>query len=118
MSGRKEKKTKVFTLKYAEKVIKSYNGYPMKVLVKRGKISCGTFSIPPGKRLGRISAHSGDEIYYVLKGTLWVDLPRTEESVQIKEEEGFYMPGGTIHAPHNVPGKKKTLVFWVCTPDW
>lgn len=111
-------KTKVLKLGEPEEEKKSSQGCPLKILIQREKITCGTFAIPPGKRLGRISAHSGDEIYYVLKGTLWVELPRYEETVEIKENEGFYMAGGTIHAPHNIHGKEETLVFWVCTPEW
>lgn len=113
-----EGRTRVIRLDKPEEQRKSSHGCPVDILLKREKITCGTFSIPPGKRLGRISAHSGDEIYYVLKGTLWVDLPRTEETVEVPQNQGFYMPGGTIHAPHNVPGQEEVLVLWFCTPDW
>jgi len=113
-----EGKTKVLRSEEPEEARQSSQGCPLTFLLKREKVTCGTFTIPPGKRLGRISAHSGDEIYWVLKGTLWVDLPRTEETVEVKENEGFYMAGGTIHAPHNVPGEEETMVLWFCTPDW
>jgi mannose-6-phosphate isomerase-like protein (cupin superfamily) len=113
-----EKDVKLFKLSEPDEARPSSQGCPLTFLVKKEKITCGTFTIPPGKRLGRISAHSGDEVYLVLKGTLWVELPRYEETVEVGENEGFYMAGGTIHAPHNLHGTEDTLVFWFCTPDW
>ncbi len=110
--------TKLFKLAEPEETRRSSQGWPVTLLLKKDKITCGSFSIPPGERLGRISAHSGDEVYYVLKGTLWVDLPRVEETVEVRQNEGYYMAGGTIHAPHNIPGTEEVLVLWFCTPDW
>lgn len=60
-------KTKILKLQEPEEERKSSQGCPLTFLLKREKITCGTFTIPPGKRLGRISAHSGDEIYWILK---------------------------------------------------
>jgi mannose-6-phosphate isomerase-like protein (cupin superfamily) len=96
---------------------KSSQGCDEKFFIHSDKISCGTFVIPPGKRLGRISAHGADEIYFVLRGTLKVNLPRLEETIEVKTGEVFYMPAGMIHAPYN-DGKEETEIFWSCAPEW
>jgi mannose-6-phosphate isomerase-like protein (cupin superfamily) len=96
---------------------KSSQGCDLKVLVHGEKITCGTFVIPPGKRLGRISAHSSDETYYVVRGILKVELPRLGETMIVKKGEIFYMPGGMIHAPFN-DGEDDCEVLWHCAPDW
>ncbi|MFH0940167.1 MAG: cupin domain-containing protein, partial [Planctomycetota bacterium] len=92
-------------------------GCDLKVYVHGDQITCGTFTIPPGKRLGRISAHAADETYFVIKGTLKVNLPRSEETITVKQGEVFYMPGGMIHAPFN-DGTDDCVVLWHCAPDW
>jgi len=96
---------------------KSSQGFDTIVYIHGEKITCGTFNIPSGKRLGRISAHSSDETYYVLQGTLKVELPRLGEVVTVKKGEFFYMPGGMIHAPFN-DGDEECLVVWHTAPDW
>ena len=96
---------------------KSSQGCDVKVHVHGDQITCGTFAIPPGKRLGRISAHRGDETYFVLSGTMKVNLPRLDETVEVKQGQVFYMPGGMIHAPFN-DGREECKVLWHCAPDW
>jgi len=96
---------------------KSSQGCDVKIYVRGDKVACGNFVIPPGKRLGRISAHSGDETYYVVKGILKVELPRLEETVEVKTGQVFYMPGGMIHAPFN-DGSDECEVLWHCAPEW
>ncbi|MGD0224026.1 MAG: cupin domain-containing protein [Terriglobia bacterium] len=96
---------------------KSSQGCDLKIYLCGDQITCGTFTIPPGKRLGRISAHRADETYFVISGALKVNLPRLDETVEVKKGEVFYMPGGMIHAPFN-EGKEDCVVLWHCAPDW
>ena len=96
---------------------KSSTGCDVDVYVRGAKVTCGTFAIPPGKRLGRISAHAGDETYYVVRGRLQLHLPRLDETVEVKEGEVFYMPGGMIHASYN-DGEEVCVVLWHCAPTW
>ena len=96
---------------------KSSQGCDIKVYVHGDQITCGTFTIPAGKRLGRISAHAADETYFVFDGTLKVELPREGEIVTVNKGEVFYMPGGMIHAPFN-DGEEACEVLWHCAPDW
>ena len=112
-----EKSWKIGSDKKCFEARKSSTGCDLKLYVKGDKIVCGTFTIPPGERLGRISAHASDETYYVVRGTLKVELPRLGETVTIRKGELFYMPGGMIHAPFN-DGAQECEVLWHCAPDW
>jgi mannose-6-phosphate isomerase-like protein (cupin superfamily) len=96
---------------------KSSQGCDLKVYVNGNQLTCGTFNIPPGMRFGRISAHATDETYYVINGTLKVELPRDGEIITVNKGEVFYMPGGMIHAPFN-DGDEECDVLWHCGPDW
>lgn len=95
----------------------SSQGCDLKVYLVGDQITCGTFTIPPGKRLGRISAHKADETYYVISGTLKVNLPRLDKTIEVRKGEVFYMPGGMIHAPFN-DTQDECVVLWHCAPDW
>ena len=95
----------------------SSQGCDLKIYLCGDKITCGTFTIPPGKNLGRISAHASDETYYVVRGTMKVNLPRLDEIVTVKQGDVFYMPGGMIHAPFN-DGEEDCEILWHCAPDW
>ena len=96
---------------------RSSQGCDLKIYLVGDQITCGSFTIPPGKRLGRLSAHRADETYYVVRGKLKVQLPRLEQTVEVKQGEVFYMPGGMIHAPFN-DGPGECVVLWHCAPDW
>jgi len=112
-----EEKQSILVKSSEARKMKSSQGCPVGLFMQGDKITCGTFTIPPGKRLGRISAHSGDEIYYILRGTCKIKLPRYEKVVKAATGDLFYMPGGTIHAPFN-DGKEETEIFWACAPEW
>ncbi len=96
---------------------KSSEGCDLKVYVHGDKITGGSFTIPPHKRLGRISAHPADETYYVVRGILKVELPRLKEVITVPTGEMFYLPGGMIHAPFN-DSNDECFVIWHCAPDW
>lgn len=95
----------------------SSTGCPVRIFVHSGKLTCGTFVIPPHGRLGRISAHGGDEVYYVVQGTCRVSLPRLEQTVEVKQGHTLYIPAGMIHQTSN-DGREEAEVFWCAAPEW
>jgi len=86
-------------------------------LQKEDGLTCGTFTMQPGDRLSKnVMAHPGDELYYVLKGPSYCDLPDYDDKrVEIQEGQAFLIPAGTKHIPNNIPGKHEAIVFYVCT---
>jgi len=93
----------------------SGGGYLTFFAQQEGGFHCGMFTLPPGVRLGRKAmAHSGPEVYFVLQGTCWCDLLDTGQTFEIPAGHAFYIPAGTLHAPHNEPGDEEAIVFWTC----
>ena len=92
-------------------------GVDLKVYFHSDELNGGSVTLPPHKRVGKISAHSADETYYVVRGELKVELPRLKETVTVKTGELFYMPGGMIHAPFN-DSDEECFFIWHCGPGW
>jgi len=53
----------------------------------------------PGAAFGR-HTHPGEEIAYVLEGTLAYELP--DRTVTLEAGQSLYIPAGTVHAARNV----------------
>ena len=92
-------------------------GVDLKVYFHSDELNGGSVTLPPHKRVGKISAHPADETYYVVRGELKVELPRLKETITVKTGELFYMPGGMIHAPFN-DSDEECFFIWHCGSGW
>jgi mannose-6-phosphate isomerase-like protein (cupin superfamily) len=92
-------------------------GVDMKAYFHTDDMTAGSVTLPPGKYVGKMSAHQDAEMYYIIRGELKVELPRLKETVLVKAGEMFYMPGGMIHAPFN-DSKEECFFIWICGPNW
>ncbi len=95
----------------------SSQGCSVDIYAKSNKLTFGVTTIPAKKRLGRMAAHGGDEVYYVLQGCCKVTLPRFDKVVELNVGDVFYMPAGCIHAPFN-EGDEDVVILWACAPEW
>ena len=90
----------------------SGGGYLTFFAQQEGGFHCDTFTLPPGVRLGRKAmAHPGPEVYFVLQGTCWCELPETGQTFEIPVGHALYVPAGTFHAPHNEPSGEEAIIF-------
>jgi len=96
----------------------SSQGCPLEIFISNDKLTFGLTKIPPKKRLGRMAAHSGDEIYYILSGECIVENPRHNTETLLKKGDIYYIPGGQIHAPRNDSENETVEILWFCTPSW
>lgn len=98
---------------------KTSGGGQISFYFQKDRFVCGTFTMPPGTALSAKGAmtHPGDEIYYVVKGPAYCDLPDQGKKIKLEPGEGLTIPAGTKHIPHNLPGQADAIVFFVCT-DW
>lgn len=102
-------------LPHAGEVRSTSGGGKLEVFLQRAGLACGRFSMKPGVRLStRFHQHPGDEIYYVVEGTCWCDLPDQDKVERIEKGMGFLIPAGTRHCAQNVDGTVETTVFFVC----
>ncbi len=124
MDEKNEKKYKLvekpWILSNEEKTFENkitHTGVDLKVYFHADDLNAGSVALPPGKRVGNISAHPSAEMYYIVRGELKVELPRLKEIVTVKAGEMFYMPGGMIHAPFN-DSQEECFFIWICGPNW
>lgn len=98
---------------------KTSGGGDLKFFVQKEGLTCGIFMMPPGTRLStKEMAHPGDEVYYVVKGPSYCDLPEEDyRRVEIPQGYSFHIPANTKHIPNNILGKEKAVVFYICT-NW
>lgn len=95
----------------------SSGGHPVDIHVRTRHMTAGTTTIPGKARLGRIAAHGGDEVYYIVRGECVVEIPRHGKEFRLRQGEVFLIPAGQIHAPRN-DAEGEVVIFWVCAPDW
>lgn len=79
------------------------------------KLSSGVFMLPPGARFAPPDVHDGDEVYYILKGTLTVLNPETGGVNKIHEGEALLIPKDTWHQGYNFTNKE-VRILWVIAP--
>lgn len=70
-------------------------------------------TLHPHKKSKELSAYSGEEFGYVLKGS--VTLVRGEEKHRVKAQETFYISGTASHYLYN-HGNSDAVVLWITTP--
>jgi mannose-6-phosphate isomerase-like protein (cupin superfamily) len=95
----------------------SSQGMPVDIYVRSKYMTAGLTRIEPKRRLGRIAAHGGDEVYFIVKGKCVVEIPRHGTEFPLSEGDIFHIPAGQIHAPRN-DSDEEVVIFWVTAPDW
>jgi mannose-6-phosphate isomerase-like protein (cupin superfamily) len=95
----------------------SSQGCPVNIYIRSSYMTAGITTIPPGKRLGRMAAHAGDEVYYILSGECVVECARHKSETRLRKGDVFHIPAGQIHAPRN-DSVDDVVIFWVCAPEW
>ena len=60
-----------------------------------------TMDIGPGGFFNPPDYHPGDEMYYILKGTITQYCPTTGQVIRVKAGESLLIPKGTIHVAYN-----------------
>jgi quercetin dioxygenase-like cupin family protein len=84
------------------------------ILVSTEHLTVGTMRLLPGRQ-SAVEAHDGDELLYVLEGTLNVRAWHGEEShwLELSPKDAFYAPAGTRHEYHNVTDRPVAAIFGV-----
>lgn len=95
----------------------SSQGEPVDIYVRSKYMTAGITKIAPHKRLGRIAAHGGDEVYFISQGECIVEIPRHGAEYRLSAGDVFHIPAGQIHAPRN-DADEEVVIFWVTAPDW
>ena len=78
--------------------------------VSTDKLTVGTWQLGPGGTYDPPDLHAGDEVYYILDGTLTEHNPLLGEFMQVKKGEALLLPMHGYHKGHNFePGIMRAL---------
>jgi mannose-6-phosphate isomerase-like protein (cupin superfamily) len=84
------------------------------LLVATERLTVGLVRLLPGQK-SSVQAHGGDEVLYVLQGTLNIHLPEQDGQkwFELQPRDGFYLPEGTGHQYYNYSDQTVELMFGV-----
>jgi len=84
--------------------------------VKTGQIVFGTSTLEPGKKGAVDPGHkNGEEIFFVAKGRVICNFPRSKVRKELNEGDIVIIPRTEPHELHN-PDKTEALVVWALAP--
>lgn len=87
--------------------------------VNSDKMAFGIFQLPPGGTYGPpTDVHVGDEVYYVLKGTLTDLNPETGQCIEVHAGEALYIPKEGYHTAYNFTKEELVIMFAIAPKAW
>ena len=79
----------------------------------------GIFQVPPGGTYGPpTDVHIGDEVYYVLNGTLTELNPETGQCIEVQKGEAILLPKEGYHTAYNFGTEELTILFAIAPKAW
>jgi len=88
------------------------------LFVSTDKLHAGIYQIPPGGRFDPPDIHAGDEVYYMLEGTVHVFNPSSGEVHLLNANEGLLIPENVWHQGHNVSNKYVRGIWAIAPLMW
>lgn len=82
------------------------------------KIHVSTFVVLTGKCFDPPDIHTGDEVYYIIKGEAKLFNPETGEVLSAKKGDFVYIPAGTWHQVWNFGKIEMELINWIAPQLW
>ncbi|MHB1254042.1 MAG: cupin domain-containing protein, partial [Candidatus Humimicrobiaceae bacterium] len=83
--------------------------------VSTDKLTVGTWQLGPGGTYNPPDLHAGDEVYYLLEGTLTEHNPVLGEFINVKKGEALLLPEGGYHKGYNF-GQGIMKVLYIIAP--
>lgn len=78
----------------------------------------GIYQLSPGARFFPADVHAGDEVYYILEGTLTVHNPETGEVHEVHQNEGYFIPEGGWHQAYNFTREIVRVFILIAPKIW
>ncbi|MCL5985620.1 MAG: cupin domain-containing protein [Actinobacteria bacterium] len=88
------------------------------IAISTDKILISTWHVPPGQTFQPPDIHSGDEPYYVLKGTATVVNPETGQVVEANEGDAVLIPAKCWHQVYNFTEEDLIIVAIIEGKIW
>lgn len=81
-------------------------------------LTVATYQLAPGGMFAPPDLHWGDEIYYILDGTVTQQNPETGEFAQATKGESLILPQGAWHTAHNFGSTIARMLFVIAPKIW
>ena len=86
--------------------------------VSTDKLTVGTWQLGPGGTYDPPDLHAGDEVYYILDGTLTEHNPLLGEFMQVKKGEALLLPMHGYHKGHNFEQGIMRALYVIAPKIW
>jgi mannose-6-phosphate isomerase-like protein (cupin superfamily) len=86
--------------------------------VSTDKLTVGTWQLGPGGTYDPPDLHAGDEVYYILDGTLTEHNPLIGEFMQVKKGEALLLPMHGYHKGHNFEQGIMRALYVIAPKIW
>jgi len=88
------------------------------LLASTDNIHVGIYLIPPGGRFDPPDIHAGEEVYFMLEGTLTIFNPQTGDVHEVLAGEGLWIPKDCWHQGHNFTDRVVKGIWGIAPLMW
>lgn len=88
------------------------------LLASTDLVTTGIYQLAPGSNFDPADIHAGDEVYYVLEGTVHLLNPETGQTVTMGKGDSVLIPKGTPHRGYNFTDKAAVIMFCIAPRIW
>jgi mannose-6-phosphate isomerase-like protein (cupin superfamily) len=82
------------------------------------RIFSGSYQLAPGSSFDPTDVHAGDEIYYILKGTVTMFNPELGQVVEVKKGESILLPKDAPHKGYNFGCEEAHILYVIAPRVW
>lgn len=81
-------------------------------------VTVGKYQLAPGNTFDPVDVHAGDEVYYVLRGTVTMFNPELGQTVEVHAGESILMPREAPHKAYNFTNDDALILFAIAPRIW
>lgn len=86
--------------------------------VSTDQMTIGKYRLSPGSTFDPVDVHAGDEVYYVLYGTIHMLNPKTGQVEKLERGQSILLPKGAPHKAYNFTNDDAMIFFCIAPAAW
>lgn len=88
------------------------------LIASTDSMTVGEYRLAPGSTFDPVDVHAGDEIYYILNGTVTMLNPELGQVEEVKAGETVIIPKGAPHKAYNFTCEDALILFVIAPKIW
>jgi mannose-6-phosphate isomerase-like protein (cupin superfamily) len=88
------------------------------VLASSDKLTSAMYQLAPGSSFDPVDIHPGDEVYYILRGTVTMLNPAIGQVVDVSKGEAIFLPKGAPHKAYNFGAEEARMLVVIAPKIW